>query len=107
MLLAACQTATEAPAVVAPVTTEAPVGEEPAVAENPGLKLDAAKVAAQFFDEAEYQKSIELMTKAPLNPDAPIYLQYLEENPTTIADYPQYAAFAEKKHPYNICFSKP
>ncbi|OGO61753.1 MAG: hypothetical protein A2032_00580 [Chloroflexi bacterium RBG_19FT_COMBO_49_13] len=94
MLLAACQTA-------APAVTEAPA----TVAENPGLKLDAAKVAAQFFDEAEYQKSIDLMTKEPLNPDQPIYLQYLEDNPTSIKDYPQYAAFAAKAPPYNVCFS--
>jgi len=101
MLLAACQTATPAATVAPAAATEAPA----VVAENPGLKLDAAKVAAQFFDEAEYQKSIELMTKAPLNPDQPIYLQYLENNPTSIKDYPQYAAFAAKAPPYNVCFS--
>src|SRR4030067_3070657 len=94
MLLAACQTA-------APAVTEAPA----TVVENPGLKLDAAKVAAQFFDEGADQKSIDLMTKEPLNPDQPIYLQYLEDNPTSIKDYPQYAAFAEKAPPYNVCFS--
>jgi len=106
MLLAACKTATEAPVVTeAPVTTEAPAPVTQAPAANPGLALDAAKVAAQFFDEAEYQKSIELMTKAPLNPDAPIYLQYLEESPVTIVDYPQYADFAKKQPPYNVCFS--
>ncbi len=104
MLLAACQPATQAPATEAPVVTEAPAPTTAAAA-NPGLALDAAKVAAQFFDDAEYQKSLDLMTKAPLNPDAPIYLQYLEESPVTIADYPQYAEFAKKAPPYNVCFS--
>jgi ribose transport system substrate-binding protein len=108
MLLAACQTATpaptEAPAAEEPAAEE-PAAEEPAAAENPGLALDAAKVAAQFWSDAEYEKSLELMTKDPLNPDAPIYLQYLEENPTDISQYPEYAAFAEKEPPYNVCFS--
>ena len=108
MMLAACQTATpaatEAPAAEEPAAEE-PVAEAPAAAENPGLALDAAKVAAQFWSDAEYEKSMELMTKDPLNPDAPIYLQYLEENPTDISQYPQYASLAEKEPPYNICFS--
>jgi ribose transport system substrate-binding protein len=45
------------------------------------------------------------MSAAPLNPSDPIYLQYLEASPTDISQYPQYAAFAEKAPPYNICFS--
>jgi ribose transport system substrate-binding protein len=108
MLLAACQPATPAP-TQAPAAeepgAEEPAAQEPVAAENPGLALDAAKVAAQFWSDAEYEKSLELMTKEALNPDAPIYLQYLEENPTDISQYPQYAAFAEKEPPYNICFS--
>lgn len=99
MILAACQTATEAPGV------DVQEPEAPAAEANPGLALDAAKVAEQFWSEEEYQKSLDLMTKAPLNPEDPIYLQYLVEDPTSIADYPQYAAFAEKEPPYNICFS--
>jgi len=106
MLLAACQTAaTEAPAVEEPAATAVPAVEEPAEAANPGLQMESAQVAPQFWSEEEYNKQKDLMTKAPLNPDAPIYLQYLVEDPTTIADYPQYAAFAEKEPPYNVCFS--
>jgi hypothetical protein len=84
MLLAACTTATtEAPAVVteAPaVVTEAP----PAAAANPGLQMESAQVAPQFWSEEEYNKQKEMMTKAPLNPNDPIYLQYLEDSATDI-----------------------
>jgi len=106
MLLAACQTAaTEAPAVEEPAATAVPVVEEPAEAANPGLQMESAQVAEQFWSDEEFEKSKVLMTQAPLNPDDPIYLQYLEESPVSIADYPQYAAFAEKEPPYNVCFS--
>jgi ribose transport system substrate-binding protein len=106
MLLAACKTAaTETPAVEQPAATAVPAVEEPAAAANPGLQMESATVAQQFWSEDEYNKQKELMTKAALNPDDPIYLQYLEESPTSIADYPQYAAFAEKAPPYNVCFS--
>jgi ribose transport system substrate-binding protein len=108
MLLAACAPkATEAPA--APVVTEAPaapvVTEAPAAAANPGLQMEQAVVAPQFWSEDEFNKQKELMSKAPLNPNDPIYLQYLESSPVTIADYPQYADFAKKQPPYNVCFS--
>jgi ribose transport system substrate-binding protein len=92
MILAAC-----APA--APAATEA------AAATSPGLQMDTAKVAAQFFNDADYAKSRELMTAKALNPNDPIYLQYLTDNPTDISKYPQYAEFAKKQPPYNICFS--
>lgn len=113
MLLAACQpaaVATEAPAVDEPAMTEAPAAteapmEEAPVAENPGLQMDSATVAAQFFNDEDYATSLDLMTKEALNPDAPLYLQYLVEDPTDITKYPQYAAFTEKEAPYNICFS--
>ena len=106
MVLAACKSATtEAPAVEEPAATAVPAVEEPAAAENPGLQMESATVAQQFWSDEEYNKQKELMTKAPLNPDDPIYLQYLEESPVSIADYPQYAAFAEKEPPYNVCFS--
>jgi ribose transport system substrate-binding protein len=97
----AAPAATEAPA--APAATEAPAA--PAAAANPGLQMETAKVAAQFFTDADYEQSKELMTATALNPDAPIYLQYLVEDPTDISKYPQYAAFAQKAAPYNICFS--
>src|SRR4030042_6912315 len=109
MVLAACKTATEAPVVEEPAVeepaVEEPAVEEPAVAENPGLQMESAQVAEQFWSDAEYEKSKVLMTLPPLNPDDPIYLQYLEESPTAISQYPQYAAFAEKEPPYNVCFS--
>jgi len=110
LLLAACQAATEEPAAEEPAAeepaAEEPMEEEPAAeASNPGLQMESATVAEQFFSEDEYAKSIELMTKAPLNPDDPIYLQYLEENPTDISQYPEYADFAAKEPPYNVCFS--
>jgi ribose transport system substrate-binding protein len=100
----AAPAATEVPAApAAPAATEAPAA--PAANKNPGLQMDTAKVAPQFFTDAEYAKSIELMGKPALNPNDPIYLQYLVENPTDISKYPQYADFAKKQAPYNICFS--
>jgi len=78
---------------------------EPTVAENPGLQMDSATVAPQYFNDADYAESLDLMSKKAVNPDAPLYLQYLVENPTDISKYPQYAAFAELDAPYNICFS--
>jgi ribose transport system substrate-binding protein len=104
VLLSACaSTATTAPAVV----TEAPAAatKAPAVAANPGLALDAAKVAAQFFTEKDYEDSLAQMSMPALNPSEPIYLQYLVDNATDISKYPQYAAFAQKAPPYNVCFS--
>src|SRR5512133_4032157 len=98
VLLAAC-----APAVATQAPSAATAA--PAAAANPGLQMESAKVAQQFFTDADYNKSLEYMKKAPLNPNDPIYLQYLEENPTDISKYPQYASFAGKKPPYNICFS--
>jgi ribose transport system substrate-binding protein len=110
MLLGACAPAaapTTAP--VAPADTAAPVAPAdtaaPAAAANPGLQMDSAKVAAQFFTDADFNKSLDYMKQAPLNPNDPIYLQYLLANPTNISKFPQYAAFASKKAPYNICFS--
>jgi len=110
MLLAACQTAaTEAPAPEQPAAeepaAEEPAAEEPAAAANPGLQMESATVAPQFWSEEEFNKEMQLMTAAPLNPDAPIYLQYLEDSSTDISQYPQYADFAAKEPPYNICFS--
>jgi len=107
MMLAACAPAApaaEAPAAQAPAA-QAPAPAAPAAAANPGLQMDSAKVAAQFFTDAAFAESQDLMTKTALNPDAPIYLQYLIDNPTNISKYPQYAEFAKKKPPYNICFS--
>ena len=83
----------------------APAAEAPEEASNPGLQMETAKVAEQFFTDEDYNKSLEYMKKSPLNPGDPIYLQYLEEDPTDISKYPQYASFAGKEPPYNLCFS--
>jgi ribose transport system substrate-binding protein len=107
LVISACAPAApvaEAPAAEAPAA-EAPAAEAPAAAENPGLQMESAQVAPQFFIDADYEQSLELMKNEALNPDDPIYLQYLLEDPTDITKYPQYASFAEKEAPYNLCFS--
>ena len=101
MLLGACAPAAEAPAAEAPaeeetVTEEEVVSEE--APENPGLQMEAAEVAPQYFIQEEYEKSLAFMDAEPLNPEDPIYLQYLEENPVDTTEY-------KKEPPYNICFS--
>jgi ribose transport system substrate-binding protein len=89
--------------VLAACAPAAPAATEEAT--NPGLQMDTAKVATQFYNDADYQKSLELMTADPLNPGDPIYLQYLVDDPTDISKYPQYASFVGKEPPYNLCFS--
>jgi ribose transport system substrate-binding protein len=107
MLLTACTPA--APVATQPpaAATQAPAEptKAPAAAANPGLQMDTAKVAPQYFNDADYAKSMEYMKQAPLNPNDPIYLQYLVSDPTDISKYPQYAEFAKKTAPYNVCFS--
>lgn len=110
ILLGACAPATVATPVApvatqAPAVTEAPAATQAPAAANPGLQLDAAKVAPQFFNDKDFQQSLDLMKAKPLNPNDPIYLQYLVDNPTDITKFPQYASFASKKPPYNVCFS--
>ena len=105
MLLGACAPAAEAPAAEAPAEEEA-AAEEPAAEEevaeeapeNPGLQMEAAEVAPQYFIQEEYEKSLAFMDADPLNPEDPIYLQYLEENPVDTTEF-------KKDPPYNICFS--
>ena len=98
VVLAAC-----APA--APAATQAPATQAPAAAANPGLQMDTAKVAAQFYNDKDFATSKDLMGAKAINPNDPIYLQYLVDNPTDISKYPQYASFAGKQPPYNLCFS--
>ena len=112
MILTSCgtpaTTAAPAPATQAPVApaTAAPATAAPVKpAANPGLQLDAAKVATQFWSDQDYTDSLAQMKQAPLDPTDPVYLPYLISNPTDISKFPQYAAFAQKKAPYNICFS--
>jgi ribose transport system substrate-binding protein len=100
MVLTACAQETEAPEVEEPETEEtSEVVEE---AQSPGLQMESANVAAQFFSLEDYEESLRLMANLPINPDDPIYLQYLVEDPTSIADYPQYE---QGDGPYDICFS--
>jgi ribose transport system substrate-binding protein len=98
LLLTACQAATpvatQAPATAVPPTAAAP--------RNEGLQMEAAAVAPQFFNDADFEESLRLMSQAALNPTAPVYLQYLIDDPTDITKYPQYT---QKAPPYNICFS--
>jgi ribose transport system substrate-binding protein len=112
MVLGACApAATQAPATEAPAAeepaaeepaAEEPAAEEPAAeepaAESPGLQMDAAKVATQFWSDAEYEESVEFMTAEPLNPEEPIYLQSLLDNPVDTTEF-------KKDPPYNLCFS--
>ncbi len=100
MLLTAC-----APAAKTDTAVKESATKEPAASKNVGLQMDSAKVAPQFFNDADYEESLKQMSMQPLNPDAPVYLQYLVENPTDISKYPQYAEFAKKEPPYNVCFS--
>ena len=104
--------ATQAPATAAPVkpataapATAAPATAAPAKAANPGLQMDTAKVAAQYFNEADYDQTAAVMKAQPLDPTDPVYLQYTQSDPTDITKFPQYAKFAALKPPYNICFS--
>jgi ribose transport system substrate-binding protein len=118
MVLVACAPAAPAAAPAAPAAPAeeaapaAPAEEAapaapaaPAAAANPGLQMDSAKVAPQFFTDADFEQSLKWMENKAVNPDAPLYLQYLVEDPTDISKFPQYASFAEKKAPYNLCFS--
>ena len=92
MLLGACAPA-EAPAAEEPVAeepaAEEPAAEEPAAEEpaNLGLQMEAAKVVPQYFVQAEYEESLALMEQEPLNPEDPIYLQYLIDNPIDTTEF--------------------
>ena len=100
---ATAASSTAAPSTAAP-STAAPAAAVPTAA-NPGLQMDSAKIATQFWSDQDYTDSLAQMKQAPLDPTDPVYLQYLVSNPTDISKFPQYAAFAKLKAPYNICFS--
>lgn len=102
MVLTACATPAAEETEETMVEEAEEVVEEEVAAESPGLQMEAAEVAAQFFSMDDYDQSLAWMANEPVNPDDPIYLQYLLEDPTSIADYPQYE---QKDGPYNICFS--
>jgi ribose transport system substrate-binding protein len=114
MLLLFCMGLTACQMVAPPVSStptateiETPTVEPPTPTPivNPGFNMQAAEISPQYFDTTEFEQSLELMSNPPLNPEAPIYLQYLVDNPITISDYPQYGALSQKEPPYNICFS--
>lgn len=104
MLLSACQQAvppTTAPAAnantntAAAAPTTAPAAAKP---ESPGLAMDAAKVATQFYNDKDFAESQQLMKAQPINPDQPIYLQSLIDNKIDTSKF-------KKDPPYNLCFS--
>jgi ribose transport system substrate-binding protein len=100
-ILAACGGATPTEEAVVDVPTDVPPTEAPAVEEppeNPGLSMDAAAVATQFWSDELYQESIAFMDSAPINPDAPVYLQSLLDNKVDTSQY-------KMDPPYDICFS--
>jgi ribose transport system substrate-binding protein len=84
-----------APAEEAVVEEAAPEEEAPA---NPGLQMDAAVVAEQFWSDDEYVESITWTDADILNPEAPVYLQSLLDNKVDTTEY-------KMDPPYDICFS--
>jgi len=74
---------------------EEAAAEEPA---NPGLAMDAAAVATQFWSDEEYLESISWTDADILNPDAPVYLQSLLDNKVDTSQY-------KMDPPFDICFS--
>ena len=97
--LTACGGGTETPAAEEPAAEE-PAAEEPMAEEpeNPGLQMDEAVVATQFWSDEEYQESIAFMDADPINPEAPVYLQSLLDNKVDTSQY-------KMDPPYDICFS--
>ena len=102
--LTACGGGTETPAAEEPAaeepaaeepTAEEPMAEEP---ENPGLEMDEAVVASQFWSDEEYQESIAFMDADPINPEDPVYLQSLLDNKVDTSQY-------KMDPPFDICFS--
>ena len=77
-------------------TVNEPVEEE--VAESPGLQMEAAAVAQQFWSDEEYQESITWTDADIINPEAPVYLQSLLDNKVDTSEYAM-------EPPYDICFS--
>ncbi len=109
IVIQACQVINQNPAATSASATltayPPPPTAIPTPEKNAGLKQDTAQVMPQFWDEAEYEKEKQLIYTPAFNSSDPIYLQYLENNPTDISQYPQYAGVAQKRPPYNICFS--
>jgi len=98
-ILGACGgQATPTEEVEAPEEEEVAEEEEAEEPENPGLQMDSAKVAQQFWDDELYEESIELLDAEPINPEDPIYLQSLIDNKVDTSEY-------EMEPPYDICFS--
>lgn len=79
---------------------EEPMEEEPMdePAESPGLQMDSAAVAQQFWSDEEYQESISWTDADVINPDAPVYLQSLVDSKVDTSMY-------QMEPPFDICFS--
>ena len=86
----------EAPAEEA--AEEAPAEEAAEEPANPGLAMDAAAVAMQFWSDEEYEESIAWTDADILNPEDPVYLQSLLDNKVDTSQY-------KMDPPYDICFS--
>jgi hypothetical protein len=83
VLLAAC----------APAATEAP-----AAAGNPGLQMESAKVAEQFYNDADFAKSKEFNEHHRATRDAQSICNTGRFS-TDISKYPQYKSFARQGPP--------
>lgn len=101
LMLAACA-GTTAPAVEAPAdeapADEAPADEAPADTANEGLQSEAADVAAEFFSQEQFDRSVRQMGLEPQGPEGEPWLQYLEAE---FIDTSEYAI----DPPYTVCFS--
>ncbi|MFA9403189.1 MAG: ABC transporter substrate-binding protein [Anaerolineales bacterium] len=96
LILSACggaEAPTEDAAVDAPPEE---TGDEAPV--NPGLAMDSADVATQFWSDELYEESIAFMDAEPINPGEPVYLQSLLDNKVDTSEY-------KMDPPYDICFS--
>lgn len=74
--------------------TEAPMEEEVGT----GLTMEAAQVAAEFFSQEQYDRSMRQMAETPDGPEGQPWLQMLEAEMTDTSAY-------AKDGPYTFCFS--
>ncbi len=62
------------------------------------LGSEGAAVATEFYSQADYEAALRMRDLKPLNPDDPVWVQYLEENWVDTTQY-------KKDPPYTVCFS--
>jgi ribose transport system substrate-binding protein len=90
--------AAEEPAAEEPAAEE-PAAEEPVEEVGTGLTMEAAEVAAEFFSQEQYDRSMEQMTMEPQGPADQPWIQMLD--PIEMKDTSEWA----KEGPYTFCFS--